>query len=44
MRFKEPYAPLLQRLDVTEAPIVAKHIYEGTDPTAAEANLTPIGT
>lgn len=44
MRFKQPYAPLLQRLDVTEAPIVAKHIYEGTDPTTAEANLTPVGT
>jgi len=44
MRFKQPYAPLLQRLDVTEAPIVAKHIYEGTDPTTAEANLQPVGT
>lgn len=44
MRFKEPYAPLLQRLDVTEAPIVPRHIYEGTDPTTAEANLNPIGT
>jgi len=44
MRFKQPYAPLLQRLDVTEAPIVAKHIYEGTDPMTAEANLTPVGT
>ena len=44
MRFKQPYAPLLQRLDVTEAPIVAKHVYEGTDPTTAEANLNPVGT
>ena len=44
MRFKQPYAPLLQRLDVTEAPIVPKHVYEGTDPTTAEANLRPIGT
>ncbi|HBY97216.1 MAG TPA: peptide ABC transporter substrate-binding protein [Chloroflexi bacterium] len=43
-RFKEPYAPLLQRLDVTEAPILPKHIYEGTDPQTAEANLKPIGT
>ena len=44
MRFNQPYAPLLQRLDVTEAPIVARHIYEGTDPTTAEANLEPVGT
>ncbi len=44
MRFKQPYAPLLRRLDVTEAPIVPKHIYEGTDPTTAEANLEPVGT
>lgn len=43
-RFTEPYAPLLQRLDVTEAPILPKHIYEGTDPQTAEANLNPVGT
>lgn len=45
LRFNKPYAPLLQRLDVTETPILPKHIYEGIeDPTKAEANLTPIGT
>lgn len=44
MRFKQPYGPLLQRLDVVEAPIVAKHIYEGQDPTKADANLKPMGT
>lgn len=27
-RFKQPYGPLLQRLDNIEAPIVAKHVYE----------------
>lgn len=44
-RFNKPYAPLLQRLDVTEAPILPKHIYEGIeDPTKAEANLKPVGT
>jgi peptide/nickel transport system substrate-binding protein len=43
-RFKQPYGPLLQRLDVIEAPIVAKHVYEGQDPTKAEANLKPVGT
>jgi peptide/nickel transport system substrate-binding protein len=35
---------LLQRLDVVEAPIVAKHVYEGQDPTKADANLHPVGT
>ncbi len=42
--FAEPYGPLLLQLDVTEAPIVAKHIYEGTDPLEAPANLEPVGT
>ena len=44
MRFKQPYGPLLQRVDVGEAPIVAKHIYAGEDPTKADANLKPVGT
>jgi peptide/nickel transport system substrate-binding protein len=43
-RFKQAYGPLLQRLDVVEAPIVAKHIYDGLDPTTADANLKPVGT
>lgn len=43
-RFKQPYGPLLQRLDVTEAPIIAKHIYEGKDLQKDPANLNPIGT
>lgn len=43
-RFTEPYGPLLQRLDVTEAPILPKHIYEGTDPNENPANLQPVGT
>jgi peptide/nickel transport system substrate-binding protein len=44
-RFNAPYAPLLQRLDVTEAPILPRHIYEDVaDPTTAEENLRPVGT
>lgn len=43
-RFKKPYAPLLQQLDVTEAPIIAKHVYEGTDPMTNPANQAPVGT
>jgi peptide/nickel transport system substrate-binding protein len=43
--FAEPYAPLLQRLNSTEAPILPKHIYENVeDIQAAAENLTPIGT
>ena len=42
--FSEPYGPLLQRLDVTETPILPMHIYAGTDPQEAPANLQPIGT
>lgn len=43
-RFTEPYAPFLQQLGVTEAPIVAEHIYAGTDPQENPANQAPIGT
>jgi peptide/nickel transport system substrate-binding protein len=44
-RFGQPYASLLQRLDVTEAPILPRHIYGGVaDPTQHEANLRPVGT
>lgn len=43
-RFKQPYAPLLYQLDATEAPIVARHIYEGSDPQTNPANNNPIGT
>lgn len=43
-RFREPYAPLLQRLDVVEASILPRHLYEGTDLQSAPANLQPIGT
>jgi peptide/nickel transport system substrate-binding protein len=43
-RFSTPYAPLLQQLNVTEAPIVAEHIYAGTDPQTNEANNDPVGT
>src|SRR4029450_4773645 len=43
-RFKQPYAPLLQQLDATEAPIVARHVYQGSDPQTNAANASPIGT
>jgi peptide/nickel transport system substrate-binding protein len=43
-RFRQPYAPLLFQLDATEAPIVARHVYQGTDPQTNPANLAPVGT
>lgn len=43
-RFREPYAPLLQRLDVVEASILPKHLFDGTDILTAPANLNPVGT
>lgn len=43
-RFKQPYGPFLQRLDVVEASIIPKHIYDGKDVQNDPANLKPIGT
>lgn len=43
-RFSEPYAPLLQQLDVTEAPIIPAHIYQGTEILENPMNATPVGT
>jgi peptide/nickel transport system substrate-binding protein len=43
-RFAQPYAPLLQQLDVTEAPIVPMHVYQGSDPATNPANQAPVGT
>ena len=43
-RFSEPYAPLLQQLNVTEAPIIPEHVYAGTDIQTNPANTAPVGT
>ena len=43
-QFRRPYAPLLQQLDVVEAPILPKHLFVGTDPLRNPANISPIGT
>jgi len=43
-RFDQSYAPLLQQLNVTEAPILPEHIYAGTDPQKNPANQAPVGT
>lgn len=42
--FRRPYAPLLQQLDVVEAPILPRHIYAGSDPLRHPSNTRPVGT
>ncbi|WP_207484380.1 ABC transporter substrate-binding protein [Arenibaculum pallidiluteum] len=41
---KQPFGPLLFAMEVASAPIVPKHVYEGTDYKANPMNNTPIGT
>jgi peptide/nickel transport system substrate-binding protein len=43
-RFHQPYAPLLLQLDATEAPILPRHVFQGTDPQRNPANTAPVGT
>jgi len=43
--FREPYAPFLQQLNVTEAPILPRHVYASVaDVQNAPENLAPVGT
>jgi peptide/nickel transport system substrate-binding protein len=43
--FHEPYAPFLQQLNVTEAPILPRHVYANVpEIQTAPENLRPIGT
>ena len=39
-----PYAPLLSLLTVFDAPVLPKHVYEGTDPLTNPVNEAPIGS
>ncbi len=43
-RLRRPYGALLQLLNVTEAPILPKHLYQGSDPLTSPVNLKPVGT
>ncbi len=42
--FNRPYAAFLQLLDVTNAPVMPKHLYEGTDPLMNPHNTRPVGS
>lgn len=43
-RLRKPYGALLQLLNVTEAAILPKHLYQGSDPLTNPVNLKPVGT
>ncbi|MCA1594302.1 MAG: ABC transporter substrate-binding protein, partial [Acidobacteria bacterium] len=42
--FDRPYAAFLQLVDVTNAPVMPKHLYEGRDPLTNPHNTNPVGT
>ncbi|MCC6007612.1 MAG: hypothetical protein JJU40_08030 [Rhodobacteraceae bacterium] len=44
LRLHAPYAPLLQQLDVTEAPILPAHLFAEGVATDNPANLAPVGS
>ncbi|MGI9165583.1 MAG: ABC transporter substrate-binding protein [Pyrinomonadaceae bacterium] len=42
--FKRPYAAFLQLIDASNAPVMPKHLYEGTDPLTNPRNTHPVGS
>ncbi|MFN2517001.1 MAG: ABC transporter substrate-binding protein [Pyrinomonadaceae bacterium] len=42
--FRRPYAAFLQLIDVTNAPVMPRHIFEGTDPLTNLHNTSPVGS
>lgn len=44
VQLKQPFGPLLMSQEVASAPMVPKHVYEGTNFRTNPANNTPIGT
>jgi peptide/nickel transport system substrate-binding protein len=43
-KLRRPYGALLQLINVTEAPILPKHLYQGSDPLTNPVNIKPVGT
>lgn len=41
--FNAPYAAFLQLIDVANAPVMPKHLYENTDPLTNPHNTNPVG-
>lgn len=44
IRMKQPFAPFLQMLDTFNAPIMARHLFQGEDVANSPKNLRPVGT
>lgn len=44
VRLQKPYAPLMSQLTVFDAPILPRHVYEGTSVGTNPANQKPVGT
>ena len=44
IELERPYAPLINLLTVFDAPVLPKHVYEGTDPLTNPANENPVGS
>lgn len=42
--FNKPYAAFLQLIDVTNAPVMPKHLFANTDPMTNSRNTNPIGS
>ena len=42
--FKTPYTAFLQLIDVTNAPIMPKHLFENQDPMTNPRNISPVGS
>lgn len=42
--FERPYAAFLQLVDVTNAPVMPKHLFENTDPLTNPHNTAPVGS
>ena len=42
--FHKPYAAFLRLVDVTNSPVMPKHLYEGTDPLTNPHNINPVGS
>ena len=43
-RLKQPYSPFIYAFEVSGAPMMPKHLYEGTDYGKNPANENPVGT
>lgn len=43
-KLKRPHPALLRQIDVTEAPILPRHLYAGSDPNRNDVNSRPVGT